>query len=805
MSIPQRSLSRAVAALALASCAASACTDDLVSPPEEGLATRAEAPALQAAATPVTTFTCTRSWASATDGDWSDAAMWSPVGVPTAADRVCIEVAGTYSVTLDQDGSVSQLRLGGPSANATLDAVNDLHIGYGLVVEPGGELMVDPTNRTLELGAPWDPSATSGPAWFVNRGYVEVSEGCTCVPVARWSFQEYVNEGWLILAGPMDVGVIGRGSPHLGAGRDFTNRAFLLTHGADTVRVFGTGPGPTYEAGQFTLEEGSVAGSVPLLVTDFWEAIWSGGTISGPPGVALVVADRRLVLADDDMAGMIEVRDPANLEGEIGPDVHLRLRTQGYGWGHLREATWPAPPGTGFVNAGVLEVVLEPAGDFELSVLDPFTNQGEVRVTGEGEFHLRPFYSGVGVLNAGAVVVESDASLRIGPYGLTLLPRSTMSGTVVLDGVTVTGSGALGDVISEGARLAPGLVGSAKSLPNLAYGTLTATSLTLDDASTLAMHVGGAGAKRRDRVVVAGAVTYDGTLEVQTVAPFRGGLCGQVVPLLTHGPGMSLGAFARLDGVELDPSRAWRPSYGPDELALAGYPPGPEPLHLAPPALATREGAPTATVRLCMGETAPTSDVTVSFTSATGQVIAPGAVTFPINQWALPASVLVTTVDDGVAEGVHGDTILLSAATGDPFYGSAALPSLAITITDNEVAADLEIIKLSQEDNQYVGDTLDTVFRVTNLGPDPSTAATVVSTSVGGLDFLYADGASCTVDGAGAVTCVTGVIPAGGQVDITVSFEGALVGTHVSTWTVSGPEPDPNAVNNSTTYSQRVN
>ena len=106
--------------------------------------------------------------------------MWAPVGVPNAADRACIEASGTYEVTLDQDAYVSQLLLGDPTGNAVLHLPHNLHIGFGLVAESGAELRIDPTGQTPELGAPWDPSASSGPAWFVSRGYVEVQDDCMC-------------------------------------------------------------------------------------------------------------------------------------------------------------------------------------------------------------------------------------------------------------------------------------------------------------------------------------------------------------------------------------------------------------------------------------------------------------------------------------------------------------------------------------------------------------------------------------------------------------------------------------------------
>ncbi|MEP7384458.1 MAG: hypothetical protein ABI910_22485, partial [Gemmatimonadota bacterium] len=48
----------------------------------------------------VTSAICTRQWNAAMNGDWDDAAQWNPVGVPAAADTVCIQTPGSYVVTV---------------------------------------------------------------------------------------------------------------------------------------------------------------------------------------------------------------------------------------------------------------------------------------------------------------------------------------------------------------------------------------------------------------------------------------------------------------------------------------------------------------------------------------------------------------------------------------------------------------------------------------------------------------------------------------------------------------------------------
>ncbi len=65
---------------------------------------------------------CTKSWALAVNGNWSNASDWSPSGVPTSSDKVCVTVAtANYTVIVDTSVDVSSLSLGGTAKTETLD------------------------------------------------------------------------------------------------------------------------------------------------------------------------------------------------------------------------------------------------------------------------------------------------------------------------------------------------------------------------------------------------------------------------------------------------------------------------------------------------------------------------------------------------------------------------------------------------------------------------------------------------------------------------------------------------------------
>ena len=64
---------------------------------------------------------CTKSWASAVDGSWSDGTKWLPAGSPSSGDDVCIVVNGTYTVTLNVNGATNAFTLGGTTGTQKLD------------------------------------------------------------------------------------------------------------------------------------------------------------------------------------------------------------------------------------------------------------------------------------------------------------------------------------------------------------------------------------------------------------------------------------------------------------------------------------------------------------------------------------------------------------------------------------------------------------------------------------------------------------------------------------------------------------
>ncbi len=81
----------------------------------------------------------TNAWINAAGGTWSTAANWSQGRAPIPSDTVAIDLAGTYTVTLDQNFTGSLILLGGASGTQTLSATSrTLSTGLGLRIGPNG-------------------------------------------------------------------------------------------------------------------------------------------------------------------------------------------------------------------------------------------------------------------------------------------------------------------------------------------------------------------------------------------------------------------------------------------------------------------------------------------------------------------------------------------------------------------------------------------------------------------------------------------------------------------------------------------
>jgi hypothetical protein len=133
--------------------------------------------------------TCTKTWNTGV-GDWGVAANWTPSGVPTSSDNVCITNPGTYTVTMapTDSGAVASLTLGAPTAGdgtQTLSVVGQsnlsgsttthqtvLTLSSGGAITQSGQLILDATPNGTTNDGVMGGNAELDPGALTNAGQI---------------------------------------------------------------------------------------------------------------------------------------------------------------------------------------------------------------------------------------------------------------------------------------------------------------------------------------------------------------------------------------------------------------------------------------------------------------------------------------------------------------------------------------------------------------------------------------------------------------------------------------------------------
>jgi hypothetical protein len=133
--------------------------------------------------------TCTKTWIAGV-GYWGVASNWSPAGVPTSSDSVCITNPGTYTVTMapTDSGSVASLTLGAPTPGGgtqTLSVVGQsnlsgsttvhqttLTLSSGGAITQSGELILDATGQGTTNDGLTGGNAELDPGTLTNAGQI---------------------------------------------------------------------------------------------------------------------------------------------------------------------------------------------------------------------------------------------------------------------------------------------------------------------------------------------------------------------------------------------------------------------------------------------------------------------------------------------------------------------------------------------------------------------------------------------------------------------------------------------------------
>jgi len=185
----------------------------------------------------------------------------------------------------------------------------------------------------------------------------------------------------------------------------------------------------------------------------------------------------------------------------------------------------------------------------------------------------------------------------------------------------------------------------------------------------------------------------------------------------------------------------------------------------------------------------PTASVTVTVDPDAQTNIGAGSgtpvnLTFTTANWSTPQTVMVTAVDDAVAEGAHTSTITHTAAGADGGYNGLAGANVVATVTDNDTAGVIVQISGGTTVISETGPSSDTYTLVLNSQPTADVTITVTPDSQSSV-------------GAGAGMSVNRVFTAGNwnvaqTVVITAIDDAVPEGPHTSVITHSAAGADGN-------------
>jgi hypothetical protein len=173
--------------------------------------------------------------------------------------------------------------------------------------------------------------------------------------------------------------------------------------------------------------------------------------------------------------------------------------------------------------------------------------------------------SGIAFANSGVINVNAGTFDVAEPYVQTggasvLAPGAILksNGGVHNQGGVLRGAGTVIANITNNALVEPGTVGGA--------GTLTVTGdYTQTAGGTLNIEIGGTSTSQRDRLLVSGAATLEGTLNVTLINAFAPTL-GDSFQVLTFAS--RIGDFATMNGLNLGGGLELDPVYSSTSLTL---------------------------------------------------------------------------------------------------------------------------------------------------------------------------------------------------------------------------------------------
>jgi len=388
---------------------------------------------------------CTKTWTAPVSDLWSNAARWTPAGVPTDDDDVCITVDGTYTVTL-QGGRVARSLTVGNAQNTQVQTL------LLLAFASNGNATLTVGNGVANAGAIVFDGPASGAATTLtvsNGVLANTSTGLLHTTAAgtggRTLNADITNDGSVRLERTTNLSKLDG---------VMTNRsAFTVAAGAQftcTSRCV------------FNQEQGSIAG--PGTITMSADTFnFNGGSINGE--VLLTLGSALNIGAGSVGAASFAFQNSGNtMSGDLAPGQTVLLR--GLGPNALAVVT----AANGFTNGGtiILDAMGTDASSSNTGAALTVTN-GTLTNSATGLIHSRVSVAGASsrtftgnLTNFGTVTVDQNTSLN--KVGASYANSNTF---VIKAGATLTVSGAGTTFVQQ----SPGAIGGGGIL-TLAVGTI---------------------------------------------------------------------------------------------------------------------------------------------------------------------------------------------------------------------------------------------------------------------------------------------------------------------------------------------
>ena len=266
---------------------------------------------------------CTRSWTNAAGGAWSVPSNWTPAGVPTSTDQVCILLSGTYTVTLVGQATVDLVTIGGSSGSQTLQVLGQCGQNAALRTAHG--------LKTTALGAVALTSTGSCPSNVTLAGPITNGGALTT---------DAGSGGGRFLQGNLTnsrVLSINQSATFGSSGTTLTNQGQILLPSGSSLFVRSGASATNAKTGQI------VAGVSASLVETGGTFTEAGTTQGGAP---VIVDDAKLAYTGTG-SSTVALRGTSQLAGSIAAGQTLRIETS-----CAEDAK--ATAASGFTNAGAI-------------------------------------------------------------------------------------------------------------------------------------------------------------------------------------------------------------------------------------------------------------------------------------------------------------------------------------------------------------------------------------------------------------------------------------------------------------------